>query len=70
MNSDPYIIKLSSPYLMIPTYLAIALAVIRLSPVTILTLIPALLHCLIASGTSYLGISLTPTRLITTNYDF
>lgn len=37
-----------------------ALAVIRLSPVTILTVIPALLHLRIASGTSGLGISLTP----------
>ncbi len=43
-----------------PIYSAIAFAVIRLSPVTILTVIPALLHLRIASGTSGLGISLTP----------
>jgi hypothetical protein len=34
--------------------------VIILSPVTILTVIPALWHCLIASGTYFLGISCTP----------
>ena len=45
---------------MIPTSLAIAFAVIMLSPVTILTVIPAPLHFRIASGTSGLGISLTP----------
>jgi len=50
----------SYPYLVSPIYLAIALAVIMLSPVTILTVIPARLHFLIASGTSFLGISLTP----------
>jgi hypothetical protein len=45
---------------MIPISSAIAFAVIRLSPVTILTVIPAILHFLIAYGTSGLGISLTP----------
>ena len=45
---------------MIPTSLAIALAVTMLSPVTILTVIPAPWHFLIASGTSFLGSSLTP----------
>ena len=44
----------------IPTSLAIALAVTILSPVTILTLIPALWHLAIASGTSGLAISWTP----------
>ena len=43
-----------------PIYLAIALAVIILSPVTIRTVIPARWHLLIAEGTSFLGISLTP----------
>jgi len=46
--------------LIIPTYRAIALAVIKLSPVTILTFIPAFLHFYIASGTSGLGTSFTP----------
>ena len=45
---------------MILTSLAIALAVTILSPVTILTLIPALWHWAIACGTSGLGISCTP----------
>jgi hypothetical protein len=45
---------------MIPISLAIALAVIILSPVTILTMIPALWHLMMASGTYFLGISLTP----------
>lgn len=43
-----------------PISSAIALAVNRLSPVTILTVIPAFLHFLIAYGTSGLGISFTP----------
>jgi hypothetical protein len=43
-----------------PISSAMALAVIRLSPVTILTVIPAFLHFLIAYGTSGLGISFTP----------
>lgn len=44
----------------IPTSLAMALAVTILSPVTILTLIPALWHLAIASGTYGLAISCTP----------
>ena len=44
----------------IPIYFAIATAVIKLSPVTILILIPALLHWEIALETSGLGRSLTP----------
>lgn len=52
--------RLLSPSLTIPISLAIAVAVIILSPVTILTLIPALWHLLMASSTSFLGISLTP----------
>lgn len=59
-NSVPSITKLSSFYLMIPTSWAIALAVMTLSPVTILTLIPARWHLLIASGTSFRGMSRTP----------
>ncbi len=43
-----------------PISLAMAVAVIILSPVTILTLIPALWHLPMASYTSFLGISLTP----------
>ena len=39
---------------------AIAFAVTMLSPVTILTVIPAPWHFLMASGTSFLGSSLTP----------
>jgi len=44
----------------IPISSAIALAVIKLSPVTILTVIPAFLHFLMASGTYGLGMSFTP----------
>ena len=44
IKSWPYITILSSFSLIIPTSLAIAFAVIRLSPVTILTVIPALWH--------------------------
>ena len=45
---------------MIPTSPEIARAVLMLSPVTILTVIPAFLHFLIASGTSALLLSLIP----------
>jgi hypothetical protein len=55
---------------MIPTYLAIVLAVVILSPVTILTLIPAFLHLAIASGTSGLKTSLTPKTAKSTDLDF
>jgi hypothetical protein len=44
--------------------------VIILSPVTILTFIPAFLHLIIASGTYGLGTSLTPTIAIKTSPDF
>lgn len=47
--------------------LAIAIAVILLSPVTILTVIPALWHLATASGTSGLMISLIPTIAIKMN---
>lgn len=60
INYEPYITTLPSPAWMIPIYYAIALAVIRLSPVTIRIVIPAILHFWIASGTYYLGTSLTP----------
>ena len=51
MKSEPYMTS-SSPFpVKIPTSFAIALAVIKLSPVTIRTLIPALWHLAIASGT-------------------
>ena len=48
-------------FLKIPIYLAIAVAVMILSPVTILTVIPALWHDSIASCTSGRGMSLIPT---------
>ena len=54
----------------IPTSVAIALAVMILSPVTIRTFIPAFLHFTIASGTYGLGTSLTPTIAIKTRPDF
>jgi hypothetical protein len=41
-------------------YFAIAVAVYVLSPVTILTVIPAILHLLTASGTDYFRGSLIP----------
>jgi hypothetical protein len=47
---------------MIPHSLAIASAVILLSPVTILTLIPATTHFSIAPGTSFLNTSLIPVK--------
>jgi hypothetical protein len=50
----------SSSSAKIPHSLAIAMAVVKLSPVTILTLTPASLHYPTASGTSYLMISLIP----------
>lgn len=46
----------------IPAYLAIAIAVSLLSPVTILTVIPAPLHFSIALGIYFLKGSLIPTR--------
>lgn len=61
IKSLPYITKLVvSLWEIMPIYSAIALAVIKLSPVTIRTVIPAFLHLFIAYGTSGLGISLTP----------
>lgn len=49
---------------MIPTYDAIALALILLSPVTIRVFIPALRHFFIASYTYGRGISLIPSMAI------
>ena len=60
INYDPSITMLLSPSFIMPTSLAMARAVIILSPVTILTFIPALWHFMIASGTSFLGRSRTP----------
>ena len=54
----------------IPISSAIALAVIRLSPVTIRIVIPAILHFFMASGTSGLAISFTPIIARHTSYDF
>lgn len=53
-----------SEFLMILHSFAIAVAVKTLSPVTILTVIPAALHAATASGTSVLKISLIPTIAI------
>uniref|UniRef100_A0A6B0UBP1 Putative secreted protein n=1 Tax=Ixodes ricinus TaxID=34613 RepID=A0A6B0UBP1_IXORI len=47
---------------MIPTALAMALAVIGWSPVTMITLIPALRHLATASGTAARGGSIIETR--------
>lgn len=47
-----------------------AFAVIKLSPVTILTVTPALLHFLMASGTSGRAMSLTPIIVNKVNPDF
>lgn len=44
IKSAPSMTTLPSPVCMIPIYSAIALAVMRLSPVTILIVIPAILH--------------------------
>lgn len=60
INYAPYIAILPSPGKIIPIYSAIALAVIKLSPVTIRMVIPAILHFWIASGTYSLGTSFTP----------
>jgi hypothetical protein len=62
-NSGPSIAifeSTSSPSYRIPHSFAIAIAVTKLSPVTILTLIPAVLHIFTASGTSLLIISFIP----------
>lgn len=70
MKSIPSMTTLPSSGWIIPIYSAIALAVIKLSPVTILIVIPAILHFWIASGTSSLGTSLTPMIARHTNSDF
>ena len=71
IKSAPFITKLFKlSGLTIPHSIAIALAVIKLSPVTILTLTPAALHLAIAPGTSYLKISLIPTKATIFNPDF
>lgn len=56
--------------LIIPISSAMALAVIKLSPVTILTVIPAILHLRIAYGTSGRAISFTPIMHSKTYPDF
>lgn len=61
---------LPSFYLIIPTSFAIAFAVIILSPVTILTFMPARWHLRIAEGTSFLGMSRTPKIANKTNSCF
>jgi hypothetical protein len=70
LKSGPYIAKNYFPSSIIPISLAMALAVIILSPVTILTVIPALWHLIMASGTYFLGISLTPIMPSKTIFSF
>ena len=68
INSAPFItneLRLSESTM--PHSIAIALAVYKLSPVTILTLTPAKLHFEIAPITSYLKISLIPINAIIVN---
>ena len=60
MNSVPSITRFPSLGSMMPIYSAMALAVSKLSPVTIRIVMPAILHFLMASWTSGLAISLTP----------
>lgn len=60
MNSVPSITRFPSLGSMMPIYSAMALAVSKLSPVTIRIVMPAILHFLMASGTSGLAISFTP----------
>jgi len=55
--------------LIMPHSIAIALAVSKLSPVTILTLTPAYLHFAMAPGTSCLRISFIPKRAIMVSPD-
>ena len=69
-NDEPYIALHLIASDTRPISLAIAVAVTILSPVTILTVIPALWHSLIASGTYALGVSLTPTTAISTRLFF
>lgn len=61
LNSFPSRTRKSSPGLIIPHFIAIDLAVFTLSPVTILTVMPAFWHLLIAAGTSSLTGSSIPT---------
>merc|ERR1719433_1554917 len=68
--SQPFLLAMSStvswPSEMMPTDLAIALAVMGWSPVTMMTLIPADLHLVTASGTAALGgsiMDISPTNL-------
>lgn len=71
MKSFPSITKaLSSSLAIIPIYSAMALAVTKLSPVTILTVIPAFLQSLIDSSTYGLGTSLTPIIINKVNPSF
>lgn len=51
LNSFPSKHRKSSPGVMMPHLVAMARAVLTLSPVTILTVMPARLHLAIASGT-------------------
>lgn len=70
LKSMPSITKQSEFSVIMPTSFAIARAVMMLSPVTIRTVIPARWHFLIASGTSFLGMSCTPRIAIAIKFDF
>merc|ERR1719278_1841119 len=81
--SQPFLLAMSStvswPSEIMPTDLAIALAVMGWSPVTMITLIPADLHLSTASGTAALGFfsddtnrfgdSLGSNGMVTSNHD-
>lgn len=60
MKSVPSMTTLPSPGWIMPISSAMALAVMRLSPVTMRMVMPAILHFCMASGTSSLGTSFTP----------
>ena len=55
LNSFPSKMRKSSPGFKIPHFVEIERAVLMLSPVTMRTVIPALWHFLIASGTCNIG---------------
>ena len=70
IKSIPFITKLYVfSGLIIPHSMAIALAVSKLSPVTIRTLTPAALHWAIAPGTSCLRMSFIPNKAIMVSPD-
>lgn len=70
MNSAPSRTSSFSSSLSRFISLAMAFAVIKLSPVTIRTFIPATLHFYIASGTSFRNTSFTPINARQVSSDF